>query len=82
MRAVGDPHGSLVREPVDAMHDLAELLAFGAQFVELVSDEDLDRCQACRLLVGRILPAMSAPLPPIVGCTGTCGCRLAPLSLE
>jgi hypothetical protein len=82
MQAIRDPRPIDLVGPRTAAHDLAELLAFGTQFVEIVSDEDLAGCPACRAMVGRILPAMIAPLPPIDGCAGACGCQLAPISLE
>lgn len=82
MTAARHPRGTTVLESHDAAGDLAELVAFGAQLVELLTDEDLVECLACAAVVGRILPLMSAPLPPIAGCVGTCRCRLAPLSLE
>lgn len=82
MHAIDNPGAQGVPPRSDATNDVAELLAFGVQFVELVSDEDLSRCRACRSLVGRILPVMSIPILPIRGCAGQCRCRLAPVSLE
>ncbi|MCI0347521.1 MAG: hypothetical protein L0221_19125, partial [Chloroflexi bacterium] len=82
MRAVIDPGTAADRDLGDTTQELAELLAFGVQYVELMSDEDTARCPACRAWLGRVLPVVSAPLLPIDGCSVICGCRLAPLFLE